>query len=83
MSIWVLPEGSNDIGGAGDGDVLVRPEGDDLHVARIVGEAVEWLGGSPVEDTIVLPDVSGPTQADPELAEQLEGLVTALQNRGG
>lgn len=83
MSIWVLPAGSNDVGGAGDGDLLVRAEGEDVHVARIVGDAVEWLGGAPVDDTIVLPDVAQPTLADSDLEAQLEGFVTALQARGG
>jgi hypothetical protein len=82
MTTWVLPEGSNDIGDADDGDLIARPEGDELHVARLVGDSVEWLGGAPVE-TIVLPDVDGPTQASDELAEEIEGFAAALHARGG
>lgn len=82
MTIWVLPEGSNDIGDAADGDLLARAEGEELFVARVVGEAVEWLGGAPV-DTIVLPDVEGPTEASDELASEIEGFAQALAARGG
>ena len=82
MSTWVLPQGSNDIGGAGDGDTLVRAEGEELHVARVVGDAVEWLGGAPV-DTIVLPDVTEATELDGELADDVQGFAAALATRGG
>lgn len=81
MSTWVLPAGSNEFDGADDGDLLVRAEGDDLHVARVVRGAVEWLGGAPVE-TIVLPDVEEPTEAPEELAEEIEVFANALAARG-
>lgn len=82
MSTWVLPAGSNEFDGAHDGDLLVRAEGDEVHVARVVGHAVEWLGGAPVA-TIVLPDVDTPTAAPPELAEDLEVFADLLAARGG
>ena len=82
MSTWVLPAGSNAYDGATDGDLLVRAEGDELHVARVVGNATEWLGGAPV-DTITLPDVDGPTEAEGELADQLEVFAETLAARGG
>ena len=81
MTVWVLPEGSTETGDAGEGDLLVRPEDGALHVARIVGEVVEWLGGAPAE--IELPDVDGPTATEGELAEELEGFAAALIARGG
>ena len=82
MSTWVIPQDSDDIGAPDDGDLLVRADGDELHVARVVDGAVEWLGGAPV-DTIELPDVSGPTEAPAELAEELEAFAEALMARGG
>jgi hypothetical protein len=82
MSIWVVPAGTDDIGGAGDGDLLVRADGEELHVARIVSGSVEWLGGAPV-DTIALPDVDAPTPAPDDIAEELEGFAEALVARGG
>jgi hypothetical protein len=82
MSTWILPEGSTEIDDVQDGDLIARSEGDELFVARVVGDSVEWLGGAPI-DTIVLPDVDEPTQAPDDLTDALEGFAAALAARGG
>jgi hypothetical protein len=80
-NVIVIPEGSTDIGEAAEGDLVLRSCGDQVEVARVRGDELEWLGGVP-SDTIELPSVDGPTPS-PDLVTAAKGVETALVNRGG
>lgn len=71
------------------GDLLVRREGDDVQVWRYDGREAEWIAEVPVDS---LPadarqdldptEVRHPDDAS-GLPQALQGIVTAVRNRGG
>ena len=75
MSTWVLPAGSNEYDGATDGDLLVRAEGDELHVARVVGDATP-LGGQPACASLTLPPLANLVLVDDDTDASTPGGVS-------
>ena len=80
MTIWIVPEDTWQLDDAQPGDVLIRPEGENLLLAQVHEAGAEWLGPVP-EGALEIDLVSEPTQA-PELAEEIPPLLTALAERG-
>ncbi len=76
MTIHKLDQGADAPSTAVDGDVLLRPAGDDVELARVTQGGPEWLGTVPAS-TLDL------TQDDAALEIAVRGVESALVQRGG
>jgi len=80
MTTWVVPEGTWKHDDAQPGDVLIRPDGENLVLATVHEAGAEWLG--PVPEGVL--DVEPVTEATavPDLDEKVAPILTALAERG-
>ncbi|MCU1691074.1 MAG: hypothetical protein JWM64_165 [Frankiales bacterium] len=76
MTVHKIDQGADAPSGAVDGDVLLRPKGDDVEVARVTASGPEWLGSVPASTL----DLS---QDDAALEIAVRGVESALVERGG
>ncbi|MCW2608674.1 MAG: hypothetical protein JWO60_3367 [Frankiales bacterium] len=76
MTIHKLEQGADAPSGAAEGDVVLRPQGDDVEVARVTAAGPEWLGSVPASTL----DLS---QDDAALEIAVRGVESALVERGG
>jgi hypothetical protein len=84
-TVWLLPAGTDSAPGAGDGDFLIRPAGEELEVAALSHGGVEWLGSLPASLVPEVPAVTEPSPAADQAAllMAVRGVQSALVERGG
>ncbi len=79
MTVRIVDQGAEAPNAASEGDYLLRKAGDDVEVGRVKGGSNEWLGSVPAS---TLPGIEGDLTA-PELLTALQGVESALVERGG
>ena len=83
-TVWIVPAGTDSAPGAGEGDYLVRPDGDRFEVGS-VADACTWLGSLSADLLPALPEVDAPQEGPDQerLLTAVRGLESAEANRGG
>ena len=79
MTVRLLDQGAEAPNAASEGDYFLRRSGDDVEIGRVKGGNNEWLGSVPAS---TLPGLEGDLSS-PELLTALQGVETALVERGG
>ena len=79
MTVRILDQGAEAPNSSSEGDYLVRRNGDDVELGRVVGGNPEWLGSVPAS---TLPGLEGDLTS-PELLTALQDVESALVERGG
>ena len=81
MTTWVLPEGTWQLDQARDEDVLLRHEGADLVVGKVIAGTAEWFGPIP-GGALDVPAVQEPTER-PDLNGPVAPVLAAARSLGG
>ena len=76
MSVHTIDQGADVPSGAVEGDVVLRPKGDEVELARVTSAGPEWLGSVPASTL----DLS---QDEAALDIAARGVESALVQRGG
>ena len=84
-TVYLLPEGADDTGPAGDGDYVLRPGGDGYEVGQLQGSDIKWSGSVPASVLPDLPKVDEPTEAPDQqkLLTAVGGIITGQVEAGG